>query len=132
LLHTRAQETFKDYEKEAKLKPFAKAALAASRAERVDPAVQAKLDAQRWLRGAVLSLAEQVEHFEARFWTALLMSACSCDSLWWGWLYNTVTSRLGAIQSSFERPYSSQLVGGRHPGIMEAEETTVALSSSTN
>ena len=37
VLLVHALETFKDCEKEAKLKPFAKAALAASRAERVDP-----------------------------------------------------------------------------------------------
>ena len=59
-----AQETFKEFEKEAKLKPFAKAALAAHARERVDPIKQAKLDAQRWLRGAVLTLAEQAEHVE--------------------------------------------------------------------
>ena len=56
---------FKECEKEAKLKPFAKAALEAAH-ERVDPAVLAKEAAQRWLRRAVQVLGEQVEHFEVR------------------------------------------------------------------
>ncbi len=60
-----AQETFKECEREAKLKPFAKAALAAAH-ERIDPAVLAKEAAQRWLRRAVQALGEQVEHFEVR------------------------------------------------------------------
>ena len=42
-----AQERFKECEKDAKLKPFAKAALSA-RHEKVDPAVAAKQDCQRW------------------------------------------------------------------------------------
>jgi CCR4-NOT transcriptional regulation complex NOT5 subunit len=58
------QERFKECEKEAKMKPFAKAALAGKGPERVDPAVQAKLEAHRWLNRAVTTLAEQVEHFE--------------------------------------------------------------------
>lgn len=57
------QEHFKECEKEAKLKPFAKAALAAKN-ERIDPIVQAKEEAQRWLRESVSNLAEQVEGFE--------------------------------------------------------------------
>ena len=57
------QEHFKECEKEAKLKPFAKAALAAKN-ERIDPVAQAKEEAQRWLRDSVNSLAEQVEGFE--------------------------------------------------------------------
>ena len=58
-----SQEHFKECEKEAKLKPFAKAALA-SKNERVDPILQAKEEAQRWLRDSVNCLAEQVEGFE--------------------------------------------------------------------
>ena len=57
------QEHFKECEKEAKLKPFAKAALA-SKNERIDPVLQAKEEAQRWLRDTVNCLAEQVEGFE--------------------------------------------------------------------
>ena len=57
------QEHFKECEKEAKLKPFAKAALAAKN-ERVDPVAHAKEEAQRWLRDSVNILAEQVEGFE--------------------------------------------------------------------
>ena len=60
-----AQEHFKECEKEAKLKPFAKAALAGKN-ERVDPVAQAKEEAQRWLRDSVNSLAEQVEGFEVQ------------------------------------------------------------------
>ena len=57
------QEHFKECEKEAKLKPFAKAALA-SKNERIDPILQAKEEAQRWLRDSVNCLSEQVEGFE--------------------------------------------------------------------
>lgn len=57
------QEHFKECEKEAKLKPFAKAALAAKN-ERIDPVVVAKEEAQRWLRDSVSCLEEQVEGFE--------------------------------------------------------------------
>ena len=57
------QEHFKECEKEAKLKPFAKAALAAKN-ERIDPVLAAKEEAQRWLRDSVSRLEEQVEGFE--------------------------------------------------------------------
>ena len=57
------QEHFKECEKEAKLKPFAKAALAAKN-ERIDPVLAAKEEAQRWLRDSVSCLEEQVEGFE--------------------------------------------------------------------
>lgn len=73
-----AQETFKEYEKEAKLKPFAKAALAANARERLDPLKQAKADAQRWLRSAVLALAEQTEHFEVDRAVAPLACLLQC------------------------------------------------------
>jgi CCR4-NOT transcriptional regulation complex NOT5 subunit len=58
------QEHFKECEKEAKMKPFAKAALAAGYTEKLDPTLEAKSEAQRWLKNAVSSLAEQVECFE--------------------------------------------------------------------
>ncbi|BDA50615.1 probable CCR4-NOT transcription complex subunit 3 at N-terminal half [Coccomyxa sp. Obi] len=58
-------EHFKECEKEAKLKPFAKAALAAGYTEKVDPSLEAKAEAQRWLKTAVSGLAEQVEQLEA-------------------------------------------------------------------
>ncbi len=58
------QEHFKECEKEAKLKPFAKAALAAGYTEKVDPTLEAKAEAQRWLKTAVSGLAEQVEQLE--------------------------------------------------------------------
>ncbi|CAL8465021.1 g4556 [Coccomyxa elongata] len=61
----RLQEHFKECEKEAKLKPFAKAALAAGYTEKVDPTLEAKAEAQRWLKTAVSGLAEQVEQLEA-------------------------------------------------------------------
>ncbi len=77
-----AQEHFKECEKEAKLKPFAKAALA-GKGERIDPVAQAKEEAQRWLRDSVNSLAEQVEGFEVRasgfvFTCMAQTSACIC------------------------------------------------------
>ena len=57
------QEHFKECEKEAKLKPFAKAALA-SKPERVDFVPYAKEEAQRWLRDSVNPLTDQVKGFE--------------------------------------------------------------------
>jgi len=59
-----AQEHFKECEKEAKMKPFAKAALAPGYTEKVDPTLEAKAEAQRWLKLIVSNLAEQVERFE--------------------------------------------------------------------
>lgn len=48
------------------MKPFAKAALSGKCPERMDPALAAKMEAQRWLNQAVTRLAEQVEKFEVR------------------------------------------------------------------
>ncbi len=62
----RAQERFKELEKEIKMKPFAKAALAACARDKADPAAAAKADAQAWLRRAVATLAAQKERYEAR------------------------------------------------------------------
>ena len=59
-----AQERFKDLEKEAKIKPFAKAGL--QQKEKVDPALEAKLNCEAWLRSCIARLAEQVEQFEVR------------------------------------------------------------------
>lgn len=56
------QERFKDLEKEAKIKPFAKAGL--QQKEKVDPAVEAKLSCEAWLRSCIARLAEQIEQFE--------------------------------------------------------------------
>lgn len=46
------------------MKPFAKAALAPGYTEKVDPTLEAKAEAQRWLKLTVSNLAEQVERFE--------------------------------------------------------------------
>ncbi len=68
-----SQEHFKECEKEAKMKPFAKAALAAGYTEKLDPTLEAKSEAQRWLRNTVSALAEQVEQLEVR----CLLKCCS-------------------------------------------------------
>lgn len=59
-----SQERFKDLEKEAKIKPFAKAGL--QQKEKIDPAVEAKINCESWLKSCIARLAEQVEHFEVR------------------------------------------------------------------
>src|SRR5690242_7155993 len=74
------QEHFKECEKEAKMKPFAKAALAAGYTEKLDPSLEAKAEAQRWLKNAVSGLAEQVERFEVHVACATV-ARCQCPSL---------------------------------------------------
>ena len=59
---------------EAKLKPFAKKALAAKN-ERIDPVVQAKKEAQCWLQDFVIRLAEQDEGFEVSLFLFLCLEA---------------------------------------------------------
>ena len=56
------QERFKDLEKEAKIKPFAKAGL--QQKEKVEPAVEAKMNCETWLRNCIACLAVQIEQFE--------------------------------------------------------------------
>ena len=58
------QERFKDLEKEAKIKPFAKAGL--QQKDKIDPAVEAKMNCETWLRNCIACLAEQIEQFEVR------------------------------------------------------------------
>lgn len=56
------QERFKDLEKEAKIKPFAKAGL--EQRDKLDPTLEAKHACEHWLSSSIGTLAAQVEKFE--------------------------------------------------------------------
>ena len=56
------QERYKELEKEAKIKPFAKAGL--EQKDKADPALEAKLTCEHWLGNSIATLAEQIEMFE--------------------------------------------------------------------
>lgn len=71
------QERFKDLEKEAKIKPFAKAGL--QQKEKIDPAVEAKLSCEAWLGSCIARLAEQVEQFEVPGFPSLTVRFASCQ-----------------------------------------------------
>ena len=62
-------------EKEAKIKPFAKAGL--EQKEKLDPIIEAKHACEQWLSNCIATLAEQIEKFEVE-----TFMICLCVARW--------------------------------------------------